>query len=151
MDLQFDHQVPIRSDSISKLIELDSSFFPLPWGKEAWHGISLTPEKYIATILTVDSQVVGFTLYYAISPEKLAHLLKILVVAQWRGKGLASQLLRSDFVQLKESGYERVFLEVESENKDAILLYERCGFTQIHSKKGYYSNGDSALIFECHL
>ena len=48
-----------------------------------------------------------------------------------RGLGYATIAYESVFEQLKESGYNKIYLEVLSFNKRAINLYEKLGFKEV--------------------
>ncbi len=43
---------------------------------------------------------------------------------------------------------EELFLEVRLSNKPAIALYESFGMTRVSVRKGYYSDGEDALVFK---
>ncbi len=64
-----------------------------------------------------------------------------------RRQGLALQLLEALFALGREAGAERATLEVSSTNGGAQALYARLGFQQVGVRRGYYRNGDDALIY----
>lgn len=49
---------------------------------------------------------------------------------------------------VKETGGESLFLEVENTNNSAIGLYENLGFVRRGSRKGYYGKKKDALIMK---
>lgn len=57
------------------------------------------------------------------------YILALFVEEKLRGQGLGSQLLYRAEMRAKEYGYGRLILDVEAENKGAVRLYERRGFT----------------------
>ncbi|MDR1597349.1 MAG: GNAT family N-acetyltransferase [Holosporales bacterium] len=61
-------------------------------------------------------------------------LAKLAVEPTWQRKGVASRLLNIGL-----SGTQRVVLEVAEDNCAARSLYEKYGFTQIGTRKGYYT------------
>lgn len=42
---------------------------------------------------------------------------------------------------------KNVLLEVHEENLSAINFYRKCGFSELPSRKNYYSDGKAALVF----
>ncbi len=50
------------------------------------------------------------------------------VLAPWRGRGLGRELLRTALRAARDSGLERVALEVYDDNEAAIRLYQHEGF-----------------------
>lgn len=63
-----------------------------------------------------------------------------------RRQGLARQLLDAMLRLGREAGAERATLEVSSANGAAQALYAGLGFKQVAVRRGYYRNGDDALI-----
>ena len=75
-------------------------------------------------------------------------IIYIFVDSRQRRMGVANFLLKSIFNYLKtEKKKEKVFLEVSSMNKKAILLYEKIGMNLISKKRFYYKNGSDVLIY----
>lgn len=59
------------------------------------------------------------------------------VLPEYRGKGYGREILSSSLDILKKRQVDNVFLEVATENKKALGLYESCGFEEI-SVMDYY-------------
>jgi ribosomal protein S18 acetylase RimI-like enzyme len=77
------------------------------------------------------------------------------VVAEWRGRGVGTALMRAALDQARASGFSRVELTVRESNQVAIALYIRLGFVieGVHRNAvlvdGVYENMLSmALLFE---
>jgi ribosomal protein S18 acetylase RimI-like enzyme len=64
-----------------------------------------------------------------------AHLLSIAVLADYRGKGIADELVRQFCARLYEEGKTKVMLTVQSQNEHAIQFYEKTGW-RVVSKNG---------------
>ena len=82
------------------------------------------------------SFVVGQILY------ENAEIIDIYVTPDYRRKGIAKELMHKviDDVQVKN-----ITLEVNINNKNAILMYNSLGFKETTLRKGYY-NGEDALL-----
>ncbi|WP_176736318.1 GNAT family N-acetyltransferase [Oligoflexus tunisiensis] len=76
-------------------------------------------------------------------------LFYIYVSPRARRRGLADELLTA-FCEhaLRDWSCERVMLEVRPSNLAAQRLYEKHGFEKMSVRKGYYQNGEDALIYE---
>lgn len=74
------------------------------------------------------------------------NLLKICVKKEFRNLGVAKLLMQKMFETAKLHALNKIFLEVDSENIDAINLYESLGFKTEYSRHKYYKNGNDALI-----
>lgn len=87
-------------------------------GQSIHYAIVDEEDEYLGTISLKDIDLLARKAEYAISLRKMA-----------QGKGIATEatreLLRIAFDKL---GLERVYLNVLSENINAIRLYEKCGF-----------------------
>jgi ribosomal protein S18 acetylase RimI-like enzyme len=70
----------------------------------------------------------GISLASLVAPEA-GHITQICVSPNVRGTGLGYDLLRRSVQTLKDSGCHSVSLTVTNANSEAVLLYERCGFT----------------------
>lgn len=68
-------------------------------------------------------------------------LMRIAVLPEFRGQGYGKELLR----QVK---VPNMFLEVRAGNAAARALYEKEGFTQIGTRRGYYWNGEDAALYK---
>jgi ribosomal-protein-alanine N-acetyltransferase len=69
-----------------------------------------------------------------------AEIHNIVVSPEHRGKGLSKLLMDRMILAAKESGAEKIFLEVREGNAVAIGLYKRYGFTENGRRRAYYKN-----------
>jgi ribosomal-protein-alanine N-acetyltransferase len=70
------------------------------------------------------------------------HLLNLCVHPDWQRQGLGRRLLLRLFAIGKANNADTAFLEVRSNNRRAIALYESEGFCEIALRRGYYPAGD---------
>jgi len=73
-------------------------------------------------------------------------LLSIAVSVAERGKGYAKALMEHSHVELAKRGVKTFFLEVRENNTPAISLYKKLGYEKIAERKGYYADGESAVV-----
>ena len=143
--LIFEGHQTLTSEMAFELFKLDREFFPTPWSLESWQKLFLEHDRLLM-VLQVEGEIFGFCLFDKSSADSFAHLLKIIITPNQRGKGLSQKLLETSLLTLKKSGCSELFLEVEETNHAAINLYRRVGFQVIHSKKNFYGTNRSALI-----
>ena len=86
--------------------------------------------------------VQGFAVWQRVLDE--ASLLAIAVADAVRRQGVARQLLASGEKAL--AGISVCFLEVRSGNSAAQALYRHAGFVASGRRRGYYSDGEDALL-----
>ena len=70
--------------------------------------------------------------------EKVGYTEYIFVCPQWRGKGLASAMIARSLTFLKENGIQYAQLQVSTNNREALTLYEQLGYSVVQ-ESGLYS------------
>jgi len=74
------------------------------------------------------------------------HITAVAVAPEWRRQGLGSTVLQALLQQARQLGARHATLEVAAANSAALALYARQGFATAGVRRGYYRNGDDALI-----
>jgi ribosomal protein S18 acetylase RimI-like enzyme len=133
------HPVPHEFHALDVLGE------QFPWTLSQWQLLKFQNEKIF---YQQDSKLVAFALYQLSPLEELAHLLKIVVVPELRGSGIAELFMRDQVATLRGAGFRRVYLEVALSNVVAQSFYKRLGFVELRRIKGYYQDGQMALTME---
>jgi ribosomal-protein-alanine N-acetyltransferase len=79
------------------------------------------------------------------------HLANLAVAPEQRGQGIAGHLLDEllDFARAQQA--ESVYLEVRLSNTIAREFYARRGFVPVYMRRGYYENGEDAVVMEKEL
>ena len=67
-----------------------------------------------------------------------AHLLNLSEAEARHRRGLGSELLREAMRVARSNGAKHIFLEVRPSNAPGLALYDRFGFRQIATRRGYY-------------
>jgi len=86
---------------------------------------------------------VGFALSRFVTDEE--ELLLIVVLPQWRSRGIGQVLLERFEKAAAERGVTRVFLEMRY-NNDAGRLYRRNGYEQVGLRRDYYRRGTTGPL-----
>lgn len=86
----------------------------------------------------------GFLLGRVIVDE--AELLTLAIAPEHRHAGLGTHLTRGFLDSAHDRGAKQAFLEVGSDNKAAIALYEKLGFARTGTRSGYYRTQAGARI-----
>ena len=71
-----------------------------------------------------------------------AEIIDIYVTPDYRRRGIAKQLMNTI---INNDEIKNITLEVNINNKNAILMYNSLGFKEATKRKGYY-NGEDALL-----
>ena len=72
----------------------------------------------------------------------------IVVRKRYRNLGIGQKLLEQVFNYAIEIKKDLITLEVNEHNLNAIHLYEKNGFKEVHRRKAYYNNIDDAIFMQ---
>ncbi|MGI9369340.1 MAG: GNAT family N-acetyltransferase [Ruegeria sp.] len=115
-----------------------------PWIAVEFKNILANPFSYIV------GNKECFAVYQVVSDE--AELLTIATHPDLQGRGLGKNLMTVWQTQAHRLGATRAFLEVASDNRAAIALYDCCGYAPCGLRRGYYrrkSGGNmDAIVME---
>jgi len=92
--------------------------------------------------------VAGYILFFYRRNTTTARLYSIAVSENFRGHGIARQLMDRGEKQVRKDGKTRIQLEVKTDNRPAIGLYESLGYHRFGLHKGFYEDGGYALRME---
>jgi [ribosomal protein S18]-alanine N-acetyltransferase len=131
------------------LEKIEKDFFPRPWSLQQWEELDES-RHYFFNWLN-ESGIVGFALFAHLSGDETAHLLKICLVPEYRGKGHAESFWTQIVASLKVKQVRYVFLEVENSNIIGLNFYKKIGFVTLRSIRNYYSDGVSGTMMQLTL
>jgi len=76
------------------------------------------------------------------------HISGIAVDKEYRMKEVGKNLLKTVERKFLADRFDRVTLEVRKSNLGAIRFYEKLGYKQLYIIKGYYADGEDAIVYE---
>jgi ribosomal-protein-alanine N-acetyltransferase len=125
---------PMRKDDLDSVMVIDRLSFRMPWPESAYrHDLSNNPNA----ILWVAEE------YF---PDKGSNVIGM-IHPDYRGKGIAANLLQKVLFEAFKSGARRAILEVRASNQIAQSLYEGFGFEVVTRRRRYYrDNNEDALL-----
>ena len=139
-------EVRIRTASVSDMYDMydmEKACFSDPWDLVSI-GAELMFEDTCYLIAEKEGAPVGFAGLRYISGE--VHIMNICVLPKYRRRGIGEKLLLALISRGEGKNSEGYTLEVRAGNAPAISLYEKHGFVSSGIRKGYYSNGEDAVI-----
>jgi len=146
--------IPLSEKDINSIVEIERISFTNPWSPDSFLSEINHKDSYNYGVAFIDRlhyrQIVAYISYRLIDTEM--HLMKIAVVPQYRGQGIATWLLEKCLKACINSGIGVFLLEVRPSNGPAIKLYNKLGFEIIGRRPGYYSDTrEDALIMCCQI
>ena len=127
-----------KNEDLNSLLEIENECFFHPWKKEMFESeINNGSELYV---LEVDNKIIGYIDLHFI--QENLELNNIAIQKDLWNQGYGQKLLDYMFELASKHNTEKIFLEVNSNNK-AYYLYKKNGFKENRIRKNYYPDGDA--------
>ena len=105
----------------------------------------LANDDYKVYVADANNKIVGFLII--LNTFEISNIILIFVKEEYRHKHIGTNLLDYYLTELSLD-IDKILLEVNVTNKNAIKFYEKFGFDIIHTRKNYYSDNNDAYIME---
>ncbi len=127
------------------LVELEVELFL----EDAWSAELLAEElvgvgRQAWVAVGEDAAASGFAITMTVGD--IADLQRIGVHPKQQRSGIARALLEQAMAAAKDSGADRMLLEVSAANGNALGFYAAAGFTEIDRRPRYYKDGSDAIV-----
>ncbi len=132
-----------RKEDIQKLVALEKMCFSDAWTEDEMESCLRFP-FYKTFLLELDGELVGYSCETVLFED--AEIMNIAIAPKYRKNGYGKKLLTEMLVVAKSLGAEQAFLEVRESNLSAKGLYESFGFERMGVRKGYYPDGEDAIV-----
>ena len=76
------------------------------------------------------------------------HISGIAVDKEYRMKGIGTSLLKMLEDEFRNDAFDTVTLEVRKSDRVAIQVYEKHGYKPTYTVKGYYADGEDAVVYK---
>jgi ribosomal-protein-alanine N-acetyltransferase len=129
---------------LDQVMELESAIFPNPWRRSFFLSDINRPQG-LSIVVEDEGVVLGYAVTWG---TEETHLANLAVRECERGKGVGSRLLDEVVAFARRNRASSLYLEVRVSNAVARKFYSERGFAPTYSRKGYYENGEDAVIME---
>ena len=132
------------SNDLADILSIEKKVFKHPWSKEqlSWELNSQpAAENYV---MIARGNMIGYLFSHVVDDD--VQILNIAIDIPFQHKGYGEQLL-SYFLDQFNTDIS-IHLEVRKSNFPAINLYLKFGFHEAGTRKGYYSDGEDAIIMQ---
>lgn len=143
-------------EDLPKLAEIHAASFAHNWSVDEFARMNAQDGTLILIARRASAyssrNPLGFLILRTTLDE--SEVITIAVHPRQRGRGVGKQLMKSGLFRLYSDRCKSLFLEVDSSNNSALLLYRDLGFKEVGRRKGYYgaSEGDgTALVMKVDL
>ena len=136
------------------LVSMERALFAdSPWSmgqfKEEFKGVPNS--RYFLVATNGEDRIVGYAAVLVVAPGVEADVLTVAVLPDYTRQGIASQFMAELEKWSITKGAPAMMLEVGTENASAIALYEKLGYENISTRKGYYGPGLDAFVMRKEL
>ena len=131
---------------LDEVLAIESDSFPRPWTRDNFLDELKSPHSFPLVAFDSDNGLMGYICPMLVIDE--GHILDIAVRKDCRGYGVGRLLVERVLADCQADGAEFVSLEVRFSNLPAIALYLGMGFIETGRRKGYYENGEDAIMME---
>ena len=130
-----------RRQDLSRILKIErASFGRDAWPVEAFEECAITsPSLFL--VARAGTEIAGYGI--ACISRGAGEIASIAVLPRYRGRGVATALLKAMIRKLRRQGVRSISLMVRIDNADAIALYRRFGFVRTATVRGYYEDGAS--------
>ena len=129
---------------LAEIMIIEEDSFSKPWKKEDFIHEIVENDLARCYVLEEDEKIIGYAMMWLLFEN--GDITNIAVCKDYRHQGYGQKLLSKLIECAKENKLEYLFLEVRISNLPAISLYEKMGFETVNTRKGYYDDGEDALV-----
>lgn len=134
---------PLDSAQLEHCLRLDRASLGGLWSPDQWR-VELAAADRPGLGLWEEGVLAAMACGWLIVDE--LHITLVAVDPGRRRRGLGRRVLQALLEEGESRGAGRATLEVAAANGPALALYEAVGFRTAGVRRGYYRNGDDALI-----
>jgi ribosomal-protein-alanine N-acetyltransferase len=139
---------PLVEADLLAVLSIEESSFSSPWPRAAFVHELQSPHCCV-TIAERAGEVLGYLCCWYVADE--VQILNVAVQTSYRRQRVAERLLRYVLDVGQQKGAQSANLEVRRGNLPARRLYEKFGFREVAVRRGYYADGEDALLMVCPL
>jgi [ribosomal protein S18]-alanine N-acetyltransferase len=142
----------MRRCDLDVVVALERRTFAQPWSADQFLrelGLRFSRIILARTPSVAGPELVGYVCHWLNAEE--VEIQNVAVAPEWRRRAVARRLIEYVLAEASEAGAQRATLEVRVHNHPAIRLYRTFGFREIGCRRGYYTDGEDALLMELRI
>ena len=132
------HISPCKKSDYKTLLQIEKSMFKNSVSVDELKSFQMNASHVIWKIQKI--KIIGFVYFFHVEDE--IEIIRICIIKSQQNKNYGSLLID----EIKKLKIKKIFLEVSTENINAINFYLKNGFQRIGIRKGYYANQKNSSI-----
>ncbi len=133
-----------HADDLDLIVELESACLPDAWQKTTLQSV-MKEARYLILIIENYGYLIGWSAAGAAEIERVG------VLPAQRSHGVGARLVREAIGAFANRDASEIWLEVRAGNVAARALYRKCGFEESGVRRGYYDDGEDAIMMKREL
>jgi ribosomal-protein-alanine N-acetyltransferase len=130
-------------DDLDAVVKLEHESHLHPWSLELFRRELDNPLARI-DLIYAGPVLAGYLCSWLVADEM--EIQNVAISPRFRRQGLARRLIDHVLLRARKTGAERILLEVRAGNVPARELYRQCGFEECGLRRGYYPDGEDAVL-----
>ncbi len=131
-----------ESDS-EKAAIVESESLSTAWSEKQIRD-SITNEFSVYTVAVCGEDICGIGSMYCVAGE--GQIMNIAVSEKYRRRGIAEGIMNFLDGEAIRRNCDVITLEVAENNRSALSLYEKCGYSPVGHRKGFYGGVDATIM-----
>ncbi len=140
---------PLGPEDGAACLALDRLALGGLWSLEQWQRELLEPARPVLGRRDQEGRLLALVSAWLVAEE--LQITALAVHPAHRRLGLGREVLQALLNLARQAGADRACLEVSCANQAARQLYASLGFAEVALRRGYYRNGDDAVVELLHL
>ena len=132
------HISSCKKSDYKTLLQIEKSMFKNSVSVDGLKSFQMSASQVIWKIQKI--KIIGFVYFFHVKDE--IEIIRICIIKSQQNKNYGSLLID----EIKKLKIKKIFLEVSTENINAINFYLKNGFQRIGIRKGYYANQKGSSI-----
>jgi ribosomal-protein-alanine N-acetyltransferase len=134
----------MRIEDLDEVYEIEQKIYPQPWSLNIFRSELERPDKRVYLVARSEGTIVAYAGLMIVDGE--GHITNLAIDIPFRKKSIGTMMTLRLIEMARLKKVHWLTLEVRESNKAAQNLYKKFGFRSIGTRKGYYSDGENALI-----
>jgi len=135
----------MRAADVTSAAQLSAQEGAARWDADAFLRELQLPYSELHVIEEA-GRVLAFAVWWRVVDE--THLLNMVVAPEARRRGLGAGLVQAMLDDARGRRDRAALLEVRAGNVAALRLYGAAGFVRVGRRRGYYADGEDAVLME---
>ncbi len=137
----------MTESDLDRVMAIETRTFPNPWRRSFFASDIRRPDA-LCIVAEDQTGVIGYLVAWG---REEVHIANIAVAAEARRQGVGTKLMEAAIEFARHQKAENIYLEVRMSNTGAQRFYRRFNFVPTYIRRGYYENGEDAIVMEREL